>query len=71
MTARVLDRRHFNKIIPRITDHRRVRRVAGYVSGTLGRATISCSSLDTITIACNPNLINSLLMNIATTGVIT
>lgn len=71
ITSRVRDRGHFKKMIPRVTSHRRIRRVAVILRRTLCGTNVACSSLSTVTIARKPNLMNTLLVKIGTTGTIT
>lgn len=71
VSSRVTLRALCNKMIPRVTSHGRVRGVGRMVRRTLTSTSMALSSLSTVNIACNPKLMNTLLINITRTGTVT
>lgn len=68
ITASLSRRGLCNNIIPRVTSHHRTRSVDNIIARTLLRTGYALTSVRTVTIACTPKLVNTLLINIGFTG---
>ncbi len=71
ITSRVRRRGLCNNIIPRVTSHERARGVYKIIGRTLRITDYAVGSISTVTMACTPKLVKTLLMNIDCTGNLT